>query len=95
MLTVDGMYGVTANHSEVCSTLLPHDLLHKRDRVTINWLYYVLTIITSLLSIIGSLTIIIIYNKMAALQMASRKMLVYLSISDLIVATGNLIGAVW
>lgn len=82
----------------VCAALWSSDLLDKYSadgRKVIDWVYYVLTIITAALSIAGSLTIIILYNKIAALQTAGRRMLVYLSVSDLLVAAGNLIGVIW
>lgn len=58
------------------------------------WLYYLLTGLTSLLSMAGTLLLIRLCLKQPN-RHSARRMLVYLSVSDLIVATSNFISAIW
>ena len=54
--------------------------------------FIVTTAVSSLASIIGSVFIIFVYYRLPEIRSTSRKLLVYLSIADLLNATGNFMG---
>ncbi len=62
---------------------------------TMGHAYFILTGITSVLSIFGSVIIILTYLKYKDLRSSSRKLLVYVSIADFLTACGNLSGIIW
>ena len=61
----------------------------------IGYSYFILTAITSVLSMFGSIIIILSYILCQELRSPGRMLLVWLSIADFLTATGNLNGIVW
>ena len=59
------------------------------------YIYFNLTAITSVLSIIGCCIVISTYIFYPVLRTSGRLLLVYLSIADLLTAVGNLMGITW
>lgn len=57
--------------------------------------YVILTAIMCLLSILGCTVIVAVYLAFQRLRTPTRKLLVYLSVADLLTAIGNLLGIVW
>ena len=58
-------------------------------------MYFYLTAVTSILSIIGSLIIIACYVAFKDMRTVGRKLLVYLSVADFLTAFGNFLGIMW
>ena len=69
--------------------------IHFPEKHGLTWTYIVFTLVMSALSIIGSLVIIISILKISELQTAGRKLLIYLSLSDLVLVLGNIFGIIW
>ena len=59
------------------------------------YVYFYLTGIVSALSIVGCVIIIVFYYKNPKLRTTGRKLLVFLSVADLLTAVGNLLGITW
>ncbi|XP_064607989.1 G-protein coupled receptor 157-like [Liolophura sinensis] len=57
--------------------------------------YVILTAMMCLLSVLGCIAIVVVYLAFQRLRTPTRKLLVYLSVADLLTAIGNLLGIVW
>ena len=91
----------TSNNSELLWTSTAKQFEQKSANASHNFInmmgfvYFILTAIMSALSIIGSTVIIHTYVQFPKLRTTCRKLLVYLSIADLLTAFGNLLGIIW
>lgn len=63
--------------------------------IALGYVYFVLTAVMSTLSICGCIVIFVTYAAYEDLHTRGRRILVFLSIADMLTASGNLMGVIW
>ena len=100
---------ITTSIPDITTSLRPYSNLcrHYREnesgdvwsndgtRLGLDKAYIGAALISAILSAFGSILIIAFYYKIPEFKTKSRRQLVYLSICDLLIGTGNFIGAIW
>jgi len=62
---------------------------------TLSYVYILLTTLTSILSIVGSLLLVVCDLAFRDLRSSGRRLLTWLSVADCLTAIGNLLGVTW
>lgn len=72
-----------------------YELWEDRVDITLGRIYFYLTAIMSVLSMAGSVLIVITYRQFKELRTTGRQLLVFLSLVDFLTAFGNFMGIMW
>ena len=86
---------VSAATIELMLFIAEFQFIDSNIRLGLQDAYLSATAVMSVLSVIGSILIIYFYWRMVEMRNKARKLLVYLSVCDLMIAFGNLIGIIW
>ena len=86
---------ITTTNTTVIPTISEGEHLSVMLRNEMASVYFYLTAMMSVLSMIGCVIIILTYWLFPDLRTSGRQLLVYLSVADFLTALGNLIGIIW
>ena len=97
MMYLSLIFNITDNYSYNVSLNTPQEKLNDSSDgfSSMDYCYTILTAVTSGLSMIGGICICCLYYAFKDIRTPGRKLLLFLAISDAMLALGNLLGVIW